>query len=98
MEVYNRVVTGELAGSDVAIQFPDVPCRMVWIKAQSGNATNVYIGYSSAVTVAAGTTDVTTGLELDAGEMIGPIPIHNLNLLWRICNAAGDDVTYMAVG
>jgi len=98
MEVYNRVQTGELAGSTTAVQFPDIPCRMVWIKAQIANATNVYIGTSASVTLAAGTTDVTSGLELDAGEMIGPIPIHNLNMLWRICDAAGDDVTYMAVG
>ena len=97
MEVYNRVKTGELAGSATAAQMPDVPCRMVRFKAHADNVGNVYIG-GVDVTKADGTTDTTTGLQLAAGEETGFIPVSNLNLFYRICDNAGDDLTYMAVG
>ena len=74
MEVYNRAKSGEVQGSATVAQLPDVSCRLVWIKAVASNAGNVYIGAAGATKVD-GTTDVTSGIELDAGEMIGPIPI-----------------------
>ena len=92
--VYNKGASGERAGSASAVQLPDVPCQMVWIKAVNSNAGNVYIGFSG-VTVVDGTTDTTSGFELDAGEVIGPLPIHNLNQLYLIGDNAGDDVTYL---
>lgn len=98
MEVYTRVRTGELQGSATALQLPDIPCRMVWFKAEAANAGNVYLGFSSAETVVDGTTDVTTGIQLDAGDLIGPIPVMNLNYFYRICDNAGDDLTYICVG
>ena len=91
----NTVVHGEVQGGTTAKQLPDVPCTMVKIKAQSANNTNVYIGGSDAVTVADGTTDPTTGYEMDAGDETPWLPITNLNKLWRICNANGDDLTYI---
>lgn len=96
IEPYDAMVCGELQGSATALQLPNIPCRMVWFKALADNAGNVYLG-GSGVTVADGTTDTTSGIELDAGDMIGPIPIVNLNLLYRICNNAGDDLTYLAL-
>lgn len=99
-EIYNRVVSGELQGSadgTTPTQMPDVPCRLVWFKAEAANATNVYIG-GPAVTVVDGTTDLLSGIQLDAGNLIGPIPISNLNLLWYVTDATGDDLTYLAVG
>lgn len=97
MEVYNKVQTGEVAGSATAAQMPDIPCRMVCFKAVLSNAGNVYIGVSGATKVD-GTTDATTGFELDAGEYTPWIPITNLNMLYRICDNAGDDLTYIALG
>jgi hypothetical protein len=92
----DTVETGEVAGSATAAVFPTVECEMVNIKAHADNAGNVYIG-KAGVTVADGTTDTTTGFQLDAGQETGWLPITNLNKLYRICDNAGDDVTYIAI-
>lgn len=95
-EVLNVPKTGELAGSATAVQMPDVPCRMVMFKAHTDNSGNVYIG-ASTVTVADGVTDVTTGLQLDAGDSSPWLLVPNLNKLYRISDNATDDLTYMAL-
>ena len=92
----SSVVSGERQGSATAVQLPNVPCQMVWISAATSNAGDVYLG-ASGVTVPDGTTDTTSGLELNPGDMVGPLPINNLNLLYIICDNAGDDITYLAV-
>ena len=94
---YDTMATGEIAGSATAAQLPTVACRMVRFKAESANAGNVYLGTSSSVTKAAGTTSTTCGFELAPGADSGWLPISNLNLLWRICDNAGDDLTYWVV-
>lgn len=88
--------TGELAGSATAAQMPDVKCQMVRFKAESSNVGGVYIG-GAGVTVADGTTDVTTGFALEPGDDTGWIPVDNLNKFYLICDNAGDDLTYMAL-
>jgi len=93
---YSIVRTGELAGSATAAQMPDIDCQMVKFKAVIGNAGNVYIG-GSGVTVVDGTTDTTSGLELDAGEETPWLNVPNLNIFYRICDNAGDDLTYIAL-
>lgn len=90
--------SGERAGSASAVQLPNVAGSMIWIKAVGSNAGNVYIGFTSGVTVVNGTTDVTSGWELDAGESIGPLPLSNLNQLYMICDNAGDDIVYVVLG
>jgi hypothetical protein len=98
MEVYNRRQTGELQGSATAIQCPDVPwCRMVIFKALTSNVGDVYMG-GPDVTIPDGTTDATSGLELSPGDFSPWIPVNNLNMMWRICDNAGDDLTYLALG
>lgn len=94
---YEGVKSGELAGSATALQLPDIPCRMVWFTGVVSNAGNVYLG-GAGVTKPDGTTDVTTGIEIDAGVTIGPIPVDNLNRFYRICDNAGDDLTYLTLG
>lgn len=94
--LFDEVVTGEVAGSVTAAQFPDVPAKLVKIVAVTGNSGNVYIGGAS-VTAPDGTTDTTSGLLLDAGDSTDWIPISNLNKLYRICDNAGDDVVYMVL-
>ena len=96
MEVYNTVKSGELAGSATALQLPDIPCRAVFFTAIASNAGKVYLG-GAGVTVPNGTTDTTSGIELQAGDMTPFIPISNLNKLYRICENAGDDLTYFLV-
>jgi hypothetical protein len=90
------VASGELQGSATALQMPSVACRYVKFKAVSDNAGNVYIG-GAGVTVVDGTTDTTTGFELAAGEETGWLPASNANLFYRICDNAGDDLTYLAM-
>lgn len=89
--------SGELAGSATAVQCPTIPGKLVRFKALSNNAGNVYIGFSSSLTVADGTTDTTSGWQLGPGEDSGWIPIDNLNRCWRICDNAGDDLVYMVM-
>lgn len=93
---YTIVQNGELAGNAAATQMPNVPCKLIKFKAQYANVGRVYIG-GAGVTVAAGTDDATTGIELSAGEETGWIPVDNANRFYRICNNAGDDLTYIAL-
>jgi hypothetical protein len=93
---YDAVVCGELAGSTSALQLPNIACSRVRFKANAGNAGKVYLG-GAGVTKVDGTTDVTTGLQLNAGDDTDWLPISNLNLLFRICDNAGDGLTYLAL-
>jgi len=91
-----NVITGELAGSATAIQMPDRVCTMVMFKAHGDNAGNVYIG-GVGVTVADGNTDATTGFQLAASETTPWLMVENINQFYRICDNAGDDLTYIAL-
>ena len=93
---YGKVTSGERAGSATAVALPSVEARLIWISAVSSNAGDVYIG-GAAVTVPQGTTDTTAGYELNPGDKIGPLPLSNLNLLYIICDNAGDDITYLVL-
>ena len=93
---FKTVLTGVVQGGTTAAQMPDIPCAMVKIKALRNNATNVYIGGSSSVTVAGTATNETMGYELDAGEETDWLPISNLNQLWMITEANADDICYIA--
>jgi hypothetical protein len=97
LDVLQSVQSGELQGSATALQLPDIKCQLVCFKAQADNAGDVYIG-GAGVTVPNGTTDITSGLLLAPGDVSPWIPITNLNLLYRICDNAGDDLTYLALG
>lgn len=94
---FTIVKCGELQGSATALQGPDVACLLVRFKALISNAGNVYLG-GAGVTVQNGTTDVTTGLELCPGDDTGWISVDNLSRFYRICDNAGDDLTYLAMG
>ncbi len=95
---YVRIVgCGELQGSAVAAQMPAKVCSMAKFKAVASNAGNVYIGLSG-VTKVDGTTDTTTGLELGPGEETGWLPCQDLSDFYRICDNAGDDLTYLVAG
>ena len=97
MEVYSEVRSGEIAGSATAKQLPDIDCRAVMFKAALSNTGNVYLG-GVGVTKPDGTQDATTGLELDAGDVTQFMPVRNLNVFYIICDNAGDDLVYLAVG
>lgn len=99
MPEWTTIKTGEIQGSATAAQMPSVTAVRVIFRAQQANSGNVYIG-GSGVTKPDGTTDATTGFELDAGQTTEwiPVPGGNLNNFYRICDNAGDDLTYMAIG
>ncbi len=93
---YSTVTSGERQGSATAVQLPDIPCRAVAISAVSDNVGSVFLG-GAGVTVPDGTTDTTSGLELEAGDMTQFIPVTNLNVFFIICDNAGDDISYLAL-
>jgi len=97
MEIYNRVVSGELAGSISAAQMPNIICRAVIFTALKSNAGNVYIG-GAEVTKPDGTTDTTSGLELAPGTISPWFYVQNMSKLYYICDNALDDLTYVALG
>lgn len=86
---------GELAGTVTALQLPNIPCSRARFKAASDNTGSVYIG-GAGVTLPDGTTDTTTGFELDAGDDSGWFPCANLNELYRNCTGTGDKIMYWA--
>ena len=96
IKTYPTVKSGEIAGSASALQFPNISCRLFKLKATNSNAGDVYVG-ASGVTVPNGTLDATSGLELQPGDDSGWILLPNLNLLYLICDNAGDDLTYLAL-
>ena len=89
-----KIVSGELVGVTSATQLPDIACNRVTLKAEASNPTMVYLG-GAGVTKKDGSTDATTGLQLDAGDEV-TLYISNLNLLYRVCDASGDVLTYIA--
>ena len=115
MIVVAPVMHGELQGSATAVRFGSTlnaaatatsgagtgyfRGRYVYIKANTDNAGNVYIGLSSAVTKSAGTSTITGGMPIDAGqgELI-PLPGQDAGNLWYICDNAGDDFAFMILG
>ncbi len=94
---YTNIRTGEIQGRVTPGNFPSIPGELIKIKAMPDNAGNVYIGWNNSVTKADGTTDTTTGYVLNAGDETPYLPIANLNLLYYICDNAGDDMTYIVL-
>jgi len=95
-QAFETIVTGEVQGGTTRARLPNIPCSLVNIKAQTGNATNVYLG-GALVEVPDGTTDEVSGFVLDAGQETGWIAIGNLNQLWMISDVNGYDIVYMAL-
>lgn len=92
--------SGEVQGNTSATAFPSL-AGVKWfkIKAAYDNAGRVSIGFTSGLTQADGTSDVTTGWQLSAGEETPWIPLGgaNMNTVYRRCTNAGDDVVYLAL-
>jgi hypothetical protein len=87
--------SGEIAGAVSATRMPDIPIDgALVIQAAKSNVGNVYIG-GAGVTKPDGSTDTTTGIELEPGEMIQFMPVDNLNVYYYICDNAGDDILYL---
>lgn len=86
---FGHFYAGRIAPSATRRQMPNIPCEMVFIKADPDNTGQVYIGgadVSSAI-----------GMQLDAGEVTGWIPIKNTNLIWYICSSTAQNISYMII-
>lgn len=90
------VKCGEIQGATGATQMPNVPIKLVRFTALSDNTGSVYIG-GPGVTVPNGTTDTTSGLELQPGDDTGWMPMSNLNQLYYICGDITSGMTYLAL-
>lgn len=86
---------GELISPGTVVQFPAVQAGIVLVKALAGNTTPVYIGGVLGTTLPNGTTDTTTGIELDLGES-EYFFVKQLSDLFLIAETSGDGVTYIA--
>ena len=93
---YNKIISGEIQGSAAAAQMPDISCRAITFKALASNVGNVYIG-GPGVTVPDGTTDTTSGVEMQPGDWMQFNPCSNINIFYYICDNAGDDFGYLAM-
>jgi hypothetical protein len=93
---YDKVISGEIQGSASAAQCPDLICRAVTFKANADNVGNVYIG-GAGVTIPDGTTDTTSGVEMQPGDWMQFNPCSNINIFYYICDNTGDDFGYLAM-
>ena len=93
---YGTVDSGEFAPGTTAAVFPTVTCKLVRFKARAANAGKVYVG-PTGVTKADGTTDTTTGFELQPGDDTGWLPVANVNVFYGIGDNATDSVTYLTL-
>ena len=92
------VLQGEIQGSATVAVLPTITVPLsVRFRALSTNNGNVYLGILAGTTKPDGTTDATSGWELDAGQEI-ELQVANLNELYRICDNAGDDLVYLIFG
>ena len=88
---YGNIQSGEVDGDGTAKALPSIEGQLFLISALNSNVGDVYLG-GSGVTIPDGTTDTTSGLELQPGDTI-TVPIHNLSLLYIIADNDGDDIT-----
>lgn len=94
---HTKGISGEVAASTTAVQFPTAlqsPCKRVILVPRANNGTHSpYIGVSTSVTTADGTTDATTGIELSvsSGQLI--LDVQNTNQLYYICSSTSAHFT-----
>lgn len=86
---FPNFATGTLAVGTGATRGPNISCEMVWLKADPDNSGQVYVGGADVSS--------TNGIQLEAGDVFGWIPIRNLNLLYTIGSAANQKLNYAIV-
>lgn len=96
-QAYKTVVTGHIPGTTSATQLPDIPCSKVKFKANQANSGFVYLGSSGVTKTITGGVNTTCGYQLDALEDTDWIAVDNLNKFYRICDNAGDNMTFIAL-
>lgn len=81
---------GKLDGVITATQMPVIVIEQVFFRAKLTNTDTIYIGTDNAVTA-------DNGIPLNPGEFSPWLPVKSLDLLWYICENAGDDLVYFIV-
>lgn len=94
---YAGTANGILLPGASAANFPSVAGHLMYITAAKANTGTIYIGLSNAVTSTTNATNTTTGLELQAGQSVGPLPITNANDLWAKATVSTDGLTYLVL-
>lgn len=94
---YAGVANGVLVPGASAANFPSVVGHLYYITAAKANTGTIYLGTSNSVTSTIGSTNTTTGIELQAGQSIGPLPLTNLNDLWAKATVSTDALTYLVL-
>ncbi len=86
---WSHFAAGYIAVGAAASQGPNIPCEMVYLKADPDNDGQVWVGG----------TDVSglNGIQLEAGDVFGWIPIKNLNLLHVVGSDASQVLHYAIV-
>lgn len=79
------------AGGTTATRFADTPCRLVIIRAKSGNAGVIQICGVN------GSTVDSAGIPLAAGEFLPTLSLSNLNQLGYIAATSTDDLDVLVV-
>jgi hypothetical protein len=96
-DVFGVLTTGSksaIGTTAVQIDATSVPALSgVTIRSSVSNSATVYIGPS---TVTAGTAAATDGIPLTPGESLA-MPINNINLVYAIATAAGQEVFWMVI-
>jgi hypothetical protein len=86
--------SGEVSVTTSNQRLPGKRINRVWFQAPKTNGGNLYVGWASA-TVMDGTTNTTTGWELDKTDTIGPISASNLDEFTVIGTDASDSLIYI---
>jgi len=88
---------GEITGSLSAAQIArDLPCSIVALYGRADNNGVVSVGNSTAVTIPDGTTNITAGIPVSAGQSTLYMTVRNLNDLACIFSDASDSLLYIA--
>lgn len=89
-------IMGKVTGTFLLSQFPDVPCKVVTLKAYSSNGSSIFIGNSRST----GSYPSVPRLpwELAAGNVLENIPIDNLNRIYMAGCSGSLYISYWAMG
>lgn len=85
---------GQVVGTGSSQGNANVATRAILVKADDDNTGSVYVGFASTVTADKGTA--TSGTRLKATQSL-TVSVANTNLLWFRADAAGQNISLMAV-
>lgn len=80
---------GRIISGATALQMGNIPCEQVYFRSHPSNSQNIYIGGSDVSS--------SVGMVLQPGEFSPWIPVQNLNELYHIAGAAGQDLRFFIV-